>query len=368
MALTAEARAHTHPIGVARAREVAPGGTPSAAAGEFGVVPQDLHTAYQLPTSASSVQTIALVDAFNDPSAEADLATYSQEFGLPACTAANGCFEQVNQDGESANPPFPKSIEQLETARKGSAAERKQAKEAIGWAVEISLDIETARAVCQNCHIALVEADSPSYANLETAEDAAVGARRRRDLQLVGRPGMRRKRVLARQSAFNHPGVVITVAAGDDGYLNWLEQPRSAYANFPASSPQVVAVGGTRLETGPAGEREGESVWNDGGENEGVKEGHGAGGGGCSVQFEAQPWQREVADWSAVGCGDRRAVADVSADADPYTGVPVYDSVPGRECETVREKHVVHWCTYGGTSVASPLIAATFALAGAPTA
>jgi hypothetical protein len=362
--LTAEARAHTHPIGVSRPSSVAPNGSPSPAAGDFGVIPQDLHAAYQLPTSASSVQTIALVDAYNDPSAEADLATYSQEFGLPECTAANGCFEQVNQDGETGHPPFPKTTEQLEAARKGSTAERREAKEAIGWAVEISLDIETARAVCQNCHIALVETNSPSYANLDAAENAAVGLGAGEVSNSWAGPECNENECLPDSAAFNHPGVVITVAAGDDGYLNWLEQSRSAYANFPASSPQVVAVGGTRLESGRAGEWSGESVWNDGGESEGVKEGHGAGGGGCSVQFDAQPWQQEVADWSSVGCGDKRAVADVSADADPYTGVPVYDSAPGRECETVREKHVVHWCTYGGTSVASPLIAATFALAG----
>ena len=358
--LTAEARAHTHPIGAARVSGVASDAPPSPAAGEFGVAPEDLHIAYELPTSAPSVQTIALVDAFNDPSAEADLATYSQEFGLPECTAANGCFEQVNQDGKTGNPPFPESSERLEAARKGSAAERKLAKEAIGWAVEISLDIETARAVCQNCHIALVEGESPSYANLEAAEDAAVGLGAGEVSNSWAGPECAERECLPDSAAFNHPGVVITVAAGDDGYLNWLEQPRSAYANFPASSPQVVAVGGTRLETGPAGKREAESVWNDGGESEGVKDGHGAGGGGCSVQFEAQPWQREVADWSSVGCGDKRAVADVSADADPYTGVPVYDSGPGHECETAH----VHWCTYGGTSVASPLIAAVFALAG----
>jgi hypothetical protein len=362
--LTAEARAHTHPIGMVRTRDGAPDGPPSPAAGEFGVVPQDLHTAYQLPTSASSAQTIALVDAFNDPSAEADLATYSQEFGLPECTSANGCFEQVNQDGKSGNPPFPESTERLEAARKGSAAERKGAKEAIGWAVEISLDIETARAVCQNCHIALVEADSASYANLETAEDAAVGLGAGEVSNSWAGAECAESECSPDSAAFNHPGVVIAAAAGDDGYLNWLEQPRSAYANFPASSPQVVAVGGTRLETGSAGEWSGESVWNDGGESEGSTEGHGAGGGGCSVQFNAQPWQREVAGWSSVGCGDKRAVADVSADADPYTGVPVYDSGPGRECETIRDKQAVHWCTYGGTSVASPLIAATFALAG----
>jgi hypothetical protein len=362
--LTAEARAHTHPIGVARTTDVTTSGPPSPAASDFGVSPQDLHSAYGLPTSAPSVQTIALVDAYNDPSAEADLATYSQEFGLPECTAANGCFEQVNQDGKATELPFPKSTAELEAARKGTPKERAEAKDAIGWAVEISLDIETARAVCQNCHIALVEAESPSYPNLETAEDAAVGLGASEVSNSWAGPECAESECSPDSAAFNHPGVVITVAAGDEGYLNWLEEPRSPYANFPASSPQVVAVGGTRLETGPVGERDGESVWNDGGESVGVKDGHGAGGGGCSIQFEAQPWQREVADWSSVGCGDKRAVADVSADADPYTGVPVYDSSPGRECETVRGKSVIHWCTYGGTSVASPLIAATFALAG----
>ncbi len=177
-----------------------------------------------------------------------------------------------------------------------------------------------------------------------------------------------------RQPAFDHPGVVITASAGDDGYLNWLEEPRSAYASFPASSPHVVAVGGTRLSPlGTSGEWTGERVWNDGGESGRVKDGHGAGGGGCSVQFAAPPWQRDVSDWSRVGCGSDRAVADVAADADPYTGLAVYDS-SSPECtseydtenakkELVRHT-VAHWCTIGGTSLASPLIASVFALAG----
>ncbi len=361
---TAEARAHTHPIGVASATLATPTAPPSPAAGDFGVRPQDLHSAYQLPTSASSVQTIALVDAYNDPSAEADLATYSKEFGIPECTAASGCFKQVNQNGETGNPPFPRTTTELEAARKGSKAEREDAAEAIGWAVEISLDIETARAVCQNCHIALVEANTPTYANLETAEDAAVALGANEVSNSWAGPECFESLCIGDSAAFDHPGVVITAAAGDNGYLNWLEKSRSPYADFPASSPQVVAVGGTRLKLGPAGEWSGEAVWNDGGEYKGVKDGHGAGGGGCSTQFAAQPWQQDVADWSAVGCGDKRAVADVSADSDPYTGVAVYDSGPGRECETVHEGSVVHWCTYGGTSVATPLIASTFAVAG----
>jgi hypothetical protein len=357
---TPEARAHTHPIGVASAAPPAATAAPSPAAGDFGVRPQDLHSAYLLPTSSPSAQTIALVDAYNDPSAEADLATYSKEFGIPECTAASGCFKQVNQKGESGNPPFPRSTAELEAWRKGSKVEREEAAEAIGWAVEISLDIETARAVCQNCHIALVEANSPTYANLETAENAAVALGASEVSNSWAGPECSGG-CIGDSSAFDHPGVVIAAAAGDNGYLNWLERSRSAYADFPASSPQVVAVGGTRLKLGPEGEWSGETVWNDGGESGGARDGHGAGGGGCSIQFEAPPWQQDVADWSSVGCGDKRAVADVSADADPYTGVAVYDSGPGRECEAV---HEVHWCTYGGTSVATPLIAATFAVAG----
>ncbi len=360
---TAEARAHTHPIGVASAALPAPTAPPSPAAGDFGVRPQDLHSAYQLPTSAPSVQTIALVDAYNDPSAAADLATYSKEFGLPECTAASKCFKQVNQNGESGNPSFPTTTAELEAWRKGSKAQREEAAEAIGWAVEISLDIETAHAVCQNCHIALVEAESPTYANLETAENAAVALGANEVSNSWAGPECFGG-CIEDSAAFNHPGVVIAAAAGDNGYLNWLEKSRSPYADFPASSPHVVAVGGTRLKLGPSGEWSGETVWNDGGKSGSVKDGHGAGGGGCSVQFEAQPWQRSLPDWPAVGCGNKRAVADVSADADPYTGVAVYDSGPGRECESVHEGSIVHWCTYGGTSVASPLIASTFAVAG----
>ncbi len=95
---TAAARARRHPLGLIRS---APLAAPSPGAGAFGLRPQDLHTAYDLPTSVSSAQTVALVDAYNDPTAEADLKAYDEEFALPACTAGNGCFRQVNQNGEA---------------------------------------------------------------------------------------------------------------------------------------------------------------------------------------------------------------------------------------------------------------------------
>ena len=129
---TAAARARKHPLGFTRS---APLTAPSPGAGAFGLRPQDLHAAYDLPTSASSAQTVALVDAYNDPNAEADLKAYDEEFSLPACTAADGCFEQVNQNGETGNLPFPKTATELESARKGSRSARKEAEEATGWGV-----------------------------------------------------------------------------------------------------------------------------------------------------------------------------------------------------------------------------------------
>ena len=148
---------------------------------------------------------------------------------------------------------------------------------------------------------------------------------------------------------------MITASAGDNGYLDW--DSGAGAVEFPAASPHVVAVGGTRLKLGPGSIWEGETVWN----------GDGAGGGGCSTIFPAPSWQLSLPDWSSVGCSTARAVADVSADADPYTGVAVSDST-SPECETSytegKTKHVLHWCTLGGTSLASPLIASVFALAG----
>jgi hypothetical protein len=371
---TAAAVAHTHPIGMTRTASSIPSAAPSPEAGQLGLRPQDLHSAYSLPSDAGSTQTIALVDAYNDPNAEADLESYDSEFGLPKCTRANGCFAQVNQEGHTAPLPFPQSTGEL--AAQITLCEEEKSEEACvpveeaeGWSVEISLDIETAHATCQNCHIALVEASSTEYAAFDAAENAAVGVGANEVSNSWGGPEcVGAYECVAESSAFNHPGIVIAASAGDDGYLNWLAEQPSPYADFPADLPQVVAVGGTRLNTlGINGEWAGESVWNDGGESAGRKDGYGAGGGGCSTQFTAQPWQQAVSDWAQVGCGSHRAVADISADGDPYSGVAIYDS--SEACSTpYREGGKVHvladWCTIGGTSLASPLVAATFALAG----
>jgi Subtilase family len=316
--------------------------------------PQELQDAYfsgpsELPDApASEPQTIALVDAYDDPNAEADLGVYDEEFHLPPCTTVNKCFEKVNQGGETGKPP--------------SATGKKEKEEADGWALEISTDIEVAHAVCQNCRIVLVETNSAEFTDLDAGEDTAValGATEISDSWGGEEPTID-------SAAFNHPGIVITAAAGDEGYLNWTEAKEAEKsgkkyyegADYPASSPHVVAVGGSSLTLNDDS-RQSETVWNDG---EGA--GGGAGGGGCSSEFTAQPWQQSVPDWSAVGCEDRRAVADVSADADPKTGVAVYDSVPYPEEEKGKIVTTeLGWVPIGGTSVASPIIASMFALAG----
>ncbi len=348
---TAAALAHTHPLGMTRS---APPAALSPREGDFGVRPEDLKSAYfpgeqpGVPASEPS-QTIALVDAYDDPHIEADLAIYDKEFGLPACTEADKCFRKINQEG--ATTPLPPSS--------GAEAE--------GWAIETSTDVEAAHSVCQNCRIVLVETRSAYFSDLEKGEAAAarpvadggVGATEISDSWGGAEEGASVEEDNA--SAFNRPGIVITAAAGDDGYLDWDAENAAerGFPDYPASSPHVVAVGGTRLTLDAAsGTWAGESVWN----------GDGATGGGCSTVFSTPSWQQRVASWQQLGCGSgassKRALADVSADGDPYTGMAIYDATGKCEYEEGGKIHTGPWCTIGGTSLASPIVAAIFALAG----
>ncbi len=374
---TAAARERKHPLGITRTQAISAG---AASEGAYGLRPQDLRSAYfpgkEPDAPVAEPQTIALVDAYNAPNAEAGLASYDLEFGLPECTSANGCFGQVNQDGETGKPPFPEDPQALaarEAICEQSAGQTQagqtaclEVEEVYAWALESSSDIELAHAICENCRIRLVEASSPGSLDLETAEQTAaraasqggVGATEISNSWGLGEP-------LSDGAAFNHPGIVITAAAGDFGYLNWTEA-EAAHARgesyyegveYPASSPHVIAVAATKLTLTSTGERQSETVWNEGPSVAGKDEG--ASGGGCSLNFEAPSWQREVPDWAAVGCGtgsgSRRAVADVAADGDPYTGVAVYYAAP---------QGGGGWRTYGGASISSPIIASMFALAG----
>jgi hypothetical protein len=374
---TAAARERRHPLAITRAQAISAG---AASEGAYGLRPQDLRSAYfpgEAPDApASEPQTIVLVDAYNDPNAEAGLAVYDQEFDLPECTSANGCFAQVNQNGETGKPPFPEDPQALaarEAICEQSAGQTQagqaaclEVEEVHAWALEISSDIELAHAICQNCHIRLVEASSPGSRDLETAEQTAARAASQGGAgatEISNSWGL--EEPLSDGAAFNHPGIVITAAAGDFGYLNWTEA-EAAHARgasyyegveYPASSPHVIAVAATKLTLTSTGARQSETVWNEGPTVAGKDEG--ADGGGCSLNFEAPSWQREVSDWAAVGCGtgstSKRAVADVAADGDPYTGVAVYYAAP---------QGGGGWRTYGGASISSPIIASMFALAG----
>ena len=300
------------------------------------VTPGNLLSAYNLPaTPAAGGQTIAIVDAYDDATIEADLEHYSQQYALSPCSERNGCFRKVNQKGQSA--PLPAS---------GGSLERE-------WAQEIATDVELAHGICPECRILLVEAQSNSDGDLFAAEATAgrLGASEISNSWGGEEPA-------TDNPVFNQPGVVVTAASGDSGYLDWLEGPAAPHTDYPASSPHVVAVGGTRLAlTNPGGGWAGETVWNDGGKRKGVGEGAGATGGGCSALFAAGTWQLRAPGWGLVGCGARRGVTDVSADADPYSGVAVYDSTTNPEGNR-------GWGVIGGTSVASPIIASVFALAG----
>jgi hypothetical protein len=331
-------QAQTSTVGEALSTEAAPTTTPAT---EFtkpnkkALTPANIVSAYGLANvTPSSTQTIGIVDAYDDATIAADLQTFSSQFGLPTCTEANGCFRKVNQNGNAS--PLPASSGELER----------------GWAQEIATDVEVAHGICPSCHILLVEAESNANSNLYIAEQTAalLGATEISNSWGGGEPA-------SDNGVFNHPGIVVTASSGDYGYLNWFSETAPESADYPASSPHVVAVGGTRLNLNATTKAwESETVWNDGGVTGGAFKGAGAGGGGCSVPFTAPAWQQSLANWSSVGCGSSRAVADVSADADPYTGVAVYDST-----ETEGNKG---WATIGGTSVASPIIASVFALAG----
>jgi Putative Ig domain len=281
---------------LASALAISPNATPS------GLGPSNLQSAYKLSTAGGSGATVAIVDAYDDPKAESDLATYRSQFGLPACTTANGCFKKVNQNG--ATSPLPTADS--------------------GWAGEISLDVDMVSAVCPNCKILLIEANSANGNDLYAAVDRAVTMGAKYVSNSWG--GSEYSGQTTDDAHFNHPGVAITVSSGDNG----------TGSEYPSSSRFVTSVGGTSLRTASNSRGWSESAWS-------------GAGSGCSA-YDAKPsWQTVTTNCS------RRAAADVSAVADPATGVAVYQTYGASG-----------WSVYGGTSASAPIIASVYALAGTP--
>jgi subtilase family serine protease len=274
-------------------------GKPVVTSTPGGYGPADLQSAYNLSATAGGGATVAIVDAYNDPTAASDLALYRSTFTLPPCTTTSGCLRQVSQTG-------------------GSRLPRTNA----GWATEISLDLDMVSAACPSCKILLVEASSASFTNLGAAVNYAATQGVAAISNSYGGSDT------AQLSAYDHSGIAITASSGDGGYG----------VEAPASFGSVVGVGGTSLNRNSAMSRRwAETAWS-------------GAGSGCSAYNAKPSWQT-----SATLCS-RKAVADVSAVADPNTGVAVYDTTPyqGR----------TGWQVYGGTSVASPIIASVFAMAG----
>ncbi|MEY9855482.1 hypothetical protein ABH935_001086 [Catenulispora sp. GAS73] len=273
----------------------------SPAANPAGYGPGDLRSAYELTGSGSASETVAIVDAYDDPNAESDLAAYRSQYGLAACTTANGCFRKVNQSGGTSYPP-PNA----------------------GWAGEISLDLDMVSAIAPGAHILLVEANSATIGDLGASVNEAVALGAKFVSNSYG-GGESAADTGYDAAYFNHPGVAITVSSGDNGYG----------VEYPAASQYVTSVGGTSLTTASTARGWSESAWS-------------GAGSGCSAYDPKPAWQTDT------GC-PRRTVADVSAVADPNTGVAVYDSY-GQS----------GWVVFGGTSVASPIIASVYALASVP--
>jgi subtilase family serine protease len=276
-------------------------GQPQPNATPAGLGPTQLRDAYKITGTGTSSTTIAIVDAYDYPNAESDLAVYRAQFGLPACTTANGCFKKVNQNGVQGSYP----------------------RVDVGWAQEMALDLDMASAMCPSCKIVLVEGNGATFADLATAVDTAVNL----GAHVVSNSyGASESSSLATyDSHYTHAGVAITVSSGDAGYG----------VEYPASSPHVTAVGGTSLKAAANTRGWTETVWN-------------GAGSGCSTVFAKPSWQTDA------GCS-KRTVADVSAVADPNTGVAVYGPV---------NRSSAGWLVFGGTSVAAPLVGGIYAVNG----
>ena len=286
-----------------------------------GYTPPELQSAYNLPPAYNnpatdgSGKTVAIVDAYDNPSALQDLEAYRQQFGL----ATGPTVTKMNQSGQIVETLDTTGLGTI-TAGSGTAPSANT-----GWGQEIALDLDMASAICPNCNILLVEANSNSFANL----GAAVNTAAQQNVSSISNSygGNEFLGEASYQGPYNHPGIAVTVSSGDNGYG----------VEFPAASKYVTAVGGTSLTKDSTTTRGwSESVWS-------------GAGSGCSAYIAKPTWQTDK------GCANR-TVADVSAVADPNTGVAVYDSYGSTGG--------ANWYVFGGTSVAAPIIASVYTLAG----
>jgi subtilase family serine protease len=294
------ARCFAHVVTDARGNPLNGKLRPNAAGAPSGYGPSDLRSAYNI-TSGGSGATVAIVDAYGYNNAESDLATYRAQFGLPPCTTANGCFKKLNQSGQQGNYP------RMDT----------------GWAQESALDLDMASAMCPNCKLILVEASTASFSNLATAVRTA--AAQAGVTAISNSYGGGESGSTSYEPSYNQPGKAVTVSTGDSGYG----------VQFPASSPHVIAVGGTHLVRASNSRGWSETAWS-------------SGGSGCSSVYAKPSFQSDPL------C-TKRMEADVSAVGDPNTGVAVYGPV---------NRTGSGWLVFGGTSVSAPLVGGIYGVTG----
>jgi subtilase family serine protease len=268
-----------------------------------GKTPTDIRDAYKLSGSSSGGRTVAIVDAYGYPNAEHDLGVYRSQFGLPPCSTANGCLRILDQNGGTSLPRFN-----------------------AGWATEQALDLDAVSATCADCKIVLVQARSASFTDLGAA--VVTASRQPGVVAISNSYGGSDAPDGTYGKYYNHPGQAVTASTGDNGYQG---------GSYPASSSYVTAVGGTSLTKASAtGRGWTETVWS-------------GAGSGCSTYNNA------VAPAAfGTGCA-KRTMADVSAVADPQTGLAVYAPT---------SRTTSSWAQYGGTSLSAPIIAAVYALSG----
>jgi len=293
---TGTARCHAHVVTDARGNERNGKLSPNAVPSGYG--PADLRSAYNITTNGTT--TIAIVDAYGYANAESDLAVYRSQYGLPACTSANGCFRKVDQNGGNRLPHTD-----------------------LNWSQESALDLDMASAMCPGCKLVLVEASTPTYGNLATAVRTAASIP---GVTVISNSyGGSESSSQTYASAYNQPGKAVTVSTGDSGYG----------VQFPASAPTVIAVGGTHLVRASNTRGWSETAWS-------------SGGSGCSTIYAKPSFQTDAL------C-TLRMEADVSAVGDPNTGVAVYGST---------SRSSSGWMVFGGTSVSAPLIGGIYGVTG----
>jgi subtilase family serine protease len=274
--------------------------TPAASA----MSPDELRDAYKLVGTSSGGRTVAIVDAYGYPNLEQDLATYRSYWGLPACTTASGCLKIIDENGGTSLPRMD-----------------------VGWAGEQALDVDAVSAICPDCKIVVVQAASASFADLGKAVQTA--AKQPGVVAISNSYGGSDAADTTYGTYYNHPGIAVTASTGDNGYQG---------GSYPASSSYVTAVGGTSLVAAGNARGWNEAVWN-------------GAGSGCSSYNAAL----SAASSFGTGCA-KRAMADVSAAADPSNG--------GMAVYYPTSKRTSTWAQVGGTSESAPIIASVYALSG----